>query len=158
MFFYQLKDPSWVIAHQKSGNFDCYPAKPRRLFNVFFNSFTVYNCVIWHVTCIWLFMCYVFNSPLYRYLIKSKFLPSTCTKTTQESLLISINSDTKKRWSLLIRVYCYCTKHKGRMRWLEYVRNEELAGDGLQASLIQTVDIHSVGSNNCFLKRIQFPW
>lgn len=97
-----------------------------------------------------IFMFYVFNSPLY--LIKSKFLPSTCTKTTQESLLISINSDTKKRWSLLIRVYCYCTKHKGRMRWSEYVRNEELAVDGLQASLTQTVDIHSVGSNNCFLK------
>lgn len=35
---------------------------------------------------------------------------------------------------------------------MEYVRNEELAGDGLQASLTQTVDIHSVGSNNCFLK------
>lgn len=97
-----------------------------------------------------IFMFYVFNSPLY--LIKSKFLPSTCTKTTQESLLISINSDTKKRWSLLIRVYCYCTKHKGRMSWSEYVRNEELAVDGLQASLTQTVDIHSVGSNNCFLK------
>lgn len=97
-----------------------------------------------------IFMFYVFNSPLY--LIKSKFWPSTCTKTTQESLLISINSDTKKRWSLLIRVYCYCTKHKGRMRWSEYVRNEELAVDGLQASLTQTVDIHSVGSNNCFLK------
>lgn len=97
-----------------------------------------------------IFMFYVFNSPLY--LIKSKFLPSTCTKTTQESLLISINSDTKKRWSLLIRVYCYCTKHKGRMRWSEYVRNDELAVDGLQASLTQTVDIHSVGSNNCFLK------
>lgn len=97
-----------------------------------------------------IFMFYVLNSPLY--LIKSKFLPSTCTKTTQESLLISINSDTKKRWSLLIRVYCYCTKHKGRMRWSEYVRNDELAVDGLQASLTQTVDIHSVGSNNCFLK------
>lgn len=97
-----------------------------------------------------IFMFYVFNSPLY--LIKSKFLPSTYTKTTQESLLISINSDTKKRWSLLIRVYCYCTKHKGRMRWSEYVRNDELAVDGLQASLTQTVDIHSVGSNNCFLK------
>lgn len=153
MFFYQLKDPSWVIAHQKSGNFDCYPAKPRRLFNVFCNSFTVYNC---HLTCYMIFMLYVLNSPLY--LIKSKFLPSTCTKTTQEALLISINSDTKKRWSLLIRVYCYCTKHKGRMRWSEYVRNDELAGDGLQASLTQTVDIHSVGSNNCFLKRVQYPW
>lgn len=153
MFFYQLKDPSWVIAHQKSGNFDCYPAKLRRLFNVFCNSFTVYNC---HLTCYMIFMLYVLNSPLY--LIKSKFLPSTCTKTTQEALLISINSDTKKRWSLLIRVYCYCTKHKGRMRWSEYVRNDELAGDGLQASLTQTVDIHSVGSNNCFLKRVQYPW
>lgn len=32
------------------------------------------------------------------------------------------------------------------------MRNEELAGDGLQASLTQTVDIHSIGSNNCFLK------
>lgn len=114
MFFYQLKDPSWVIAHQKSGNFDCYPAKPpRRLFNVFCNGFTVYDCVIWHVIRFFMYM-YSTHSCTGTRLKSNPYHASTCTKT-QESMLISINSDTKKTGNnqLLIRLYCYCISTKG---------------------------------------------